>query len=123
MVDIKVVEIKVKPKPQKLEKENKPELEKITTSVSNALINFDDITTTENYHKPEEDSFDNSAFSSSASSTSSSTNPAILTSGPADDDIFKYCSYCKRSFGVHVIIRHETICGKLFRKKHFNVLN
>ena len=32
-----------------------------------------------------------------------------------------YCSYCKRTFGMSVIIKHEIICGKLYRKKHFNV--
>ena len=31
------------------------------------------------------------------------------------------CSYCKRTFGANVILKHETICGRLFRKKHFNV--
>ena len=40
---------------------------------------------------------------------------------PSTENNFKCCSYCKRTFGGNVISKHETICGKLFRKKHFNV--
>ncbi|KAI2808720.1 hypothetical protein RDWZM_005927 [Blomia tropicalis] len=38
-----------------------------------------------------------------------------------DSTNFKCCSYCKRTFGANVIVKHETICGRLYRKKHFDV--
>lgn len=33
------------------------------------------------------------------------------------------CSYCRRTFSELVILKHETICGRLYRKKNFNVIS
>lgn len=95
----------------------------ITSNGTGVLIDFGDteITTVTNTTDISTNDFHPHHFEQNDEEETFSEFSPSSAATAASSDIFKYCSYCKRSFGVHVIIKHETICGKLFRKKHFNV--